>query len=257
VLLGIRALPQRVADRWAERDGVAGSSTPSTTFGLDDMVRYGWTLLGEAPNEEVVFGQIGRPWKPVGASAGPAISADTFPGFGQPGFAKIAFSLRVSPHGPTSSIVTLETRIALTDFGGRRKFGRYWRIVGPFVAFIDRMALRLIAAELGPVGRPSDTGPLRRTATLIPDGGGLPEKERKMPLPGDNLVPHPQVQVTRAATIAAAPEQVWPWLVHPGHGRAAFLPDDSSPLPMTATDQMAWGTSVRMMTAMDRTHART
>jgi hypothetical protein len=29
------------------------------------------------------------------------------------------------------------------------------------------------------------------------------------------------------------------------------LSDDSSPLPMTATDQMAWGTSVRMMAAMD------
>ena len=148
VLLGIRALPQRVADRWAARDGVPGSSTPSTTFGLDDMVRYGWTLLGEAPNEKVVFGQIGRPWKPVGASAGPAITADAFPGFGQPGFAKIAFSLRAIPHGPTSSIVTLETRVALTDSEGRRKFGRYWRIVGPFVALIDRMALRLIAAEL-------------------------------------------------------------------------------------------------------------
>jgi hypothetical protein len=38
---------------------------------------------------------------------------------------------------------------------------------------------------------------------------------------------------------------------------AAFLPDDSSPLPMTAADQMVWGTSVRMMGAMDRTQART
>jgi hypothetical protein len=148
VLLGIRALPQRVADRWAERDGVPGLSPPSTTFGLDDMVRYGWILLAEVPNEEIVFGQIGRPWKPVGASAGPAVTADAFPGFGQPGFAKIAFSLRVDPHGSKSSIVTLETRVALTDSEGRRKFGRYWRIVGPFVALIDRMALRLIATEL-------------------------------------------------------------------------------------------------------------
>lgn len=38
---------------------------------------------------------------------------------------------------------------------------------------------------------------------------------------------------------------------------AAFVPEDSSPLPMTATDQMARRTSVRMMAAMDRTHART
>jgi hypothetical protein len=35
------------------------------------------------------------------------------------------------------------------------------------------------------------------------------------------------------------------------------LADVVSPLPMTATDQMVWGTSVRMMAAMDRTQART
>lgn len=147
VLIGVRALPQRVADRCARRERVPGAGIPSTTFGLDDMVRYGWTLLGEVPDEQVVFGQIGRPWKPVGASDGPAITPDAFPGFDQPGYARIAFSLTVRSHGPSSSIVTLETRVALTDSEGRRKFGRYWRVVGRFVALIDRLALRLIVAE--------------------------------------------------------------------------------------------------------------
>lgn len=147
VLIGVRALPQRVADRCARRERVPGAGMPSTTFGLDDMVRYGWTLLGEVPDEQVVFGQIGRPWKPVGASDGPAITPDAFPGFDQPGYARIAFSLTVRSHGPSSSIVTLETRVALTDSEGRRKFGRYWRVVGRFVALIDRLALRLIVAE--------------------------------------------------------------------------------------------------------------
>jgi hypothetical protein len=148
VLIGIRALPQRVADRCARGDRVPGAGTASTTFGLDDMVRYGWTLLGEVPDEQVVFGQVGRPWKPVGASDGPAITPDAFPGFDQPGYARIAFSLAVRAHGPTSSIVTLETRVALTGSEGRRKFGRYWRIVGRFVSLIDRLALRLIVAEV-------------------------------------------------------------------------------------------------------------
>jgi hypothetical protein len=148
VLIGVRALPQRVADRCARRERVPGAGMPSTTFGLDDMVRYGWTLLGEVPDEQVVFGQVGRPWKPVGASDGPAITPDAFPGFDQPGYARIAFSLAVRAHGPTSSIVTLETRVALTGSEGRRKFGRYWRIVGRFVSLIDRLALRLIVAEV-------------------------------------------------------------------------------------------------------------
>jgi hypothetical protein len=66
--------PEGTRMRWSwdlEPDGaLRGLARPRQTFGLDDMVRYGWTLLGETPNEEVVFGQIGRPWKPVGASAG-------------------------------------------------------------------------------------------------------------------------------------------------------------------------------------------
>lgn len=79
------------------------------------MVRYDWVLLGEEPNVEIVFGQIGRPWKPVGASSGPPVEPAAFVGFDRPGFAKIAFNLRVEPYGTTSSILTVETRVALTD----------------------------------------------------------------------------------------------------------------------------------------------
>ena len=66
--------PEGTRMHWSwdlEPDGaLRGLARPRQTFGLDDRVRYGWTLLGGTPNEEVVFGQIGRPWKPVGASAG-------------------------------------------------------------------------------------------------------------------------------------------------------------------------------------------
>jgi hypothetical protein len=40
--------------------------------------------------------------------------------------------------------------------------------------------------------------------------------ERRRPLPGDELVVDPLWQATRAVTIHAAPEQVWPWLVQMG-----------------------------------------
>jgi len=39
------------------------------------------------------------------------------------------------------------------------------------------------------------------------------------PLPGDELLPHPDLQSTRAVTIAAPPSSVWPWLVQMGSGR--------------------------------------
>jgi hypothetical protein len=45
-------------------------------------------------------------------------------------------------------------------------------------------------------------------------------------LPGDDLVPEPRVQSTRAITIDAAPERVWPWIVQMGIGRAGFYTHD-------------------------------
>lgn len=52
--------------------------------------------------------------------------------------------------------------------------------------------------------------------------------ERTMPLPGDGLVPHPLLETTHAVTIHASRQQVWPWLVQLGQGRAGFYAD--SPL---------------------------
>ena len=47
-------------------------------------------------------------------------------------------------------------------------------------------------------------------------------------LPGDELVPRPNVETTHAITIQAAPAEVWPWLVQAGYrgaGRAGWYTD--------------------------------
>ena len=51
---------------------------------------------------------------------------------------------------------------------------------------------------------------------------GATTEEAAEPLPGDERTPHPRVQSTRAITINAPPEQVWPWIVQMGMGRAGF-----------------------------------
>ena len=45
-------------------------------------------------------------------------------------------------------------------------------------------------------------------------------------MPGDQLVMEPQFAPTRAITIDAPPEDVWPWLVQIGYGRAGFYAYD-------------------------------
>jgi hypothetical protein len=42
---------------------------------------------------------------------------------------------------------------------------------------------------------------------------GSTAAERRTPMPGDELVRHPQVGATHATTIPAAPHSIWPWLV--------------------------------------------
>lgn len=53
-------------------------------------------------------------------------------------------------------------------------------------------------------------------------GWGATTQERTKALVGDETVPQPGVQHTRAVTIAAPVQQVWPWLAQIGQDRAGF-----------------------------------
>ena len=60
--------------------------------------------------------------------------------------------------------------------------------------------------------------------TLLRWGATL--EESASPLPGDGLIPRPVGQTTRAVTIAAPPDKVWPWLVQIGYQRAGWYSYD-------------------------------
>jgi hypothetical protein len=45
---------------------------------------------------------------------------------------------------------------------------------------------------------------------------GATDEEVARTMPGDDILPDANLQTTRAVTIAAAPEDVWPWLVQMG-----------------------------------------
>jgi hypothetical protein len=58
-------------------------------------------------------------------------------------------------------------------------------------------------------------------------GSGLAPGEAADALPGDQIVAHPRWQSTRAITIDAPPEQVWPWIVQmgfPSHRAGWYTP---------------------------------
>jgi hypothetical protein len=55
---------------------------------------------------------------------------------------------------------------------------------------------------------------------------GATDAEVTAAMPGDELVPDPSFSATRAITIQASPELVWPWIVQLGTGRAGFYSYD-------------------------------
>ena len=55
---------------------------------------------------------------------------------------------------------------------------------------------------------------------------GATDDEVAAPMPGDGDVPGAQYQCTRAVTVDAGRERVWPWLVQVGCLRAGFYADD-------------------------------
>jgi hypothetical protein len=67
------------------------------------------------------------------------------------------------------------------------------------------------------------TAPLYRRRHLT---WGAEPAEVVAPLPGDDLVQQPQFRCTRAITIDAPPEAVWPWLVQVGCHRAGWYSND-------------------------------
>ncbi len=55
---------------------------------------------------------------------------------------------------------------------------------------------------------------------------GATDEEIDRDMPGDDLVANPHLDSTRAVTIRATPQQIWPWIVQIGRGRAGWYSYD-------------------------------
>lgn len=55
---------------------------------------------------------------------------------------------------------------------------------------------------------------------------GATADEVRDAMPGDEIVSRAQFNATRAVTVGAPPERVWPWIVQLGYGRAGFYTYD-------------------------------
>lgn len=197
-LIQLRTVPERVRAWWRHE---SYADLPSAR--IEDLTRAGsgFQLLDEQPDREVVVGSIGKFWQP--AIEWRTVAPHEFAAFAQPGYGKLVWGIRVDPRAGGGSWLTVELRVASTDAASWRRFARYWRLIGPFSHAIRHGVLRLLVRELGAAPADSDR-----------------------PLPGDELLGDARAQKTHAITFEAPIEQVWPWLVQMGAGRAGWYSFD-------------------------------
>ena len=142
-MMTARSVPSRLLGRPV--------ATPqSLMLAGDSGALPGWLVLGEVPGREVVFGAVGKFWKPD--IEWHDLAADRFAAFDEPGWGKIACHLLVRPDGPDRSILSYECRTATTDPVSRAQMSRYWWLIRPLVAYVLRAVIRTIRVEAGAHG---------------------------------------------------------------------------------------------------------
>ncbi len=124
------------------RELILGSKPEDRSYPLGLVAQanvWGWGVLAEEPGREIVFGAATQPWlaNPVFR----ALPPNEFKTFQEPGYVKIAWTLRADPIDATKSVFRTETRVATTDPTSRAKFRRYWALLSPGIILIRWISL--------------------------------------------------------------------------------------------------------------------
>ncbi|MGW7532514.1 hypothetical protein [Amycolatopsis sp. NPDC054798] len=136
----LRELPAR----WRARRH--GPPRRPTRLTVDDLAAgTEWALLGEHPGSEFALGVAGKFWRPVVVWR--RVGPDEFAAFSEPGWGKLVLTVGVRPYGAHRSLLTLDTRVLLTDPPSWLKFRRYWRVASPFALVVHAGLLRTIAQD--------------------------------------------------------------------------------------------------------------
>ena len=125
--------------------GGTPDTTPRPRAGLDFAKSIGWAVLAERPGQEIVMGAVTQPW--LADAVFRPLPPDEFAAFREPGFVKIAWTLRADPRGEGASTFRTETRVVATDPAARAKFRRYWSLASPGIVLIRRLMLGPVKRE--------------------------------------------------------------------------------------------------------------
>lgn len=103
------------------------------------MLSLGWGVLAEVPGREIVIGAVTKPWEPDVTFR--ALPPEEFASFSEPGYVKIAWTLRADPVERAACLFRTETRAVATDAAARSRFRGYWAFLSAGIILIRRLSL--------------------------------------------------------------------------------------------------------------------
>ena len=119
---------------------------PSASIRLEHLLQSGFILLADHPGQSVVLGLVGRFWLPTGQLID--VAPEDFCAVEPAGCAKAAWDFVIEETRPGRVRLSTETRVCCMDTCSRKRFMLYWRMIGPFSAWIRREMLRGIKAQV-------------------------------------------------------------------------------------------------------------
>ncbi|MFC1524191.1 hypothetical protein ACFL6N_05305 [Thermodesulfobacteriota bacterium] len=115
---------------------------PKSLASIDGLTQFGFVILGDRKDAEIVFGLIGKFW---------TFSADiqqltpaNFNGFNQKGYAKAVANIAFFPVAGNRTKVVTETRVHCFDGFSGFWFRIYWTLISPFSGLIRKEWLKTI-----------------------------------------------------------------------------------------------------------------
>ena len=120
-----------------------GMTRPRGLVALTESL--GWGVLAEIPGREIVMGAVTQPWEANVVFRG--LPPAEFVEFQEPGYVKIAWTLKADPLDEQHSMFRTETRAIATDVSARVRFRRYWSFLSPGIILIRRAMMSSLRAE--------------------------------------------------------------------------------------------------------------
>ena len=118
----------------------------SLDFSRSPIIRSLFILLADHPGQSVVLGLVGRFWLPTGQLL--SVAPEDFYAVEPAGCAKAAWDFVIEETRPGRVRLSTETRVRCMDARSRKRFMLYWRVIGPFSAWIRREMLRGIKSRV-------------------------------------------------------------------------------------------------------------